>query len=99
MAYQKKQGLRYIGKTQKKVLWAMTDSPMTRNGLIEKTRMKNQVVQSALKGLLYKGYIERHGHFFRITNLKNDAESNLSTVGGNGNVDRFPYPWDIKKGL
>lgn len=101
MAYQKKEGMRYIGKSQRRILLAMLDKPMTRLGLMDKTKLRDSIVQSALKGLLLKGYVTRDGHHFRITNIidekqiTDNADPSYDSTPAAVNV---PYSWDIQDG-
>jgi hypothetical protein len=95
MAYQKKQGLKYIGKSQKKIFLAITEKPMTIHGLMHKTRLKNETVVSALKGLLFKGYVAKKEHFFVLTEDNNDTKNSNSVAGFVAGPANPSYTFDL----
>lgn len=71
---------------------------MTINGLIDKTRLKGETVVSALKGLLFKGYVEKKEQFFILTESSNDAKNTDGTFSLINSSDLSAYSWDIQEG-
>lgn len=75
----------------------MTDKPMTINGLVDATNLDNQIVISALKGLMWKGYVVKKDHFFVLTDQYGTEDSNIGSDVVLGSV--MPtYSFDIPKG-
>lgn len=80
MPYQKKQGYKCIGKTQRAVMIRLIEQPMTVHKLMDTTGLVSQKVQSALKALLLKGYVVKDNHRFKI-NKDNNESAHLATFG------------------
>ena len=89
--------LKYIGKLQRKVLYALLEKPSTRVGIIENTGLTPNDVDIALKSLIYKEYVCREGINFKI---KDEDENTIQPTAGSDTVcvvpaDRSLFVWDI----
>lgn len=80
MPYQKRKGYKSIGKSQNVVMIRLIEQPMTVNKLIDDTGLGAANVKNALKGLLFKGYIVKDKHKFKV-NMDNNESAHLATFG------------------